>query len=74
MCHKPKSVEAIMEHEWHLKPNEASTTANMAVHSAVLTPQAAAEEQVGTQSIQQVIQETVAREIKLAVSAMIAVL
>ena len=73
MCHKPKSVEAIMEYVRLLKPNEASTTANMAVQSAVLTPQAAAEEQAGTQSIQQVIQETVAREIQLAVSAMTAV-
>ena len=24
MCQKPKSVEAIMEYEWILKPNEAS--------------------------------------------------
>ena len=45
----------------------------MAVQSAVLTPQAAAEEHAGTQSIQQVIQETVAHEIQLAVSAMTAV-
>ena len=35
ICHKPISVEAIMEYEWLLKPNEASTTANMAVQSAV---------------------------------------
>ena len=56
-----------------LKRNEASTAANMAIQSAVLALQAAAEEQVGTKSILQVIQETVACEIQPAVSTMTAV-
>ena len=45
----------------------------MAIQSAVLALQAAAEEQVGTKSILQVIQQTVACEIQPAVSAMPAV-
>ena len=56
-----------------LKPNEASTAANMAIQSDVLALQATAEEQVGTKSILQVIQEKVACEIQPAVSAMTAV-
>ena len=45
----------------------------MAIQSAVLALQAAAEEQVGTKSILQLIQETVACETQPAVSAMTAV-
>ena len=48
MYHKPKSVEAIIEYVRLLKPNEASTAANMAILSVVLASQAAAEKQVGT--------------------------
>ena len=56
-----------------LKPNEASTTAIVAIQSEGLALQATAEEQVGTKSILQVIQEKVACEIQPAVSAMTAV-
>ena len=48
MYHKPKSVEAVVEYVRLLKPNEASTAANMAIQSVVLASQAAAEKQVGT--------------------------
>ena len=35
MYHRPKSVEAVIEYVRLLKPNEASTAANMAIQSVV---------------------------------------
>ena len=63
MCHKPKSVEAVMEYVRLLKPIEASTTANVTAITS----------KTSDTSLQQVIQESVAREIQIAISAITAV-